>query len=120
LNRALRCDAELPGKPPCGHRRRTQRRLVTAGSKRRRQVGVERRLPPSRQELRPQPQRRRIRRQQELQQAGGGGEGVPARLRRALQRHLARRRHGGRTPNQIRAEQRGLAQCPPANLPLAA
>jgi transposase InsO family protein len=29
-------------------------------------------------------------------------------------------RHGYRTPNQIRAEQRGLAQCPPANLPLAA
>ncbi len=29
-------------------------------------------------------------------------------------------RHGYRTPNQIRAEQRGLAQCLPANLPLAA
>ena len=29
-------------------------------------------------------------------------------------------RHGYRTPNQIRAEQRCLAQCPPANLPLAA
>ena len=29
-------------------------------------------------------------------------------------------RHGYRTPNQIRAEQRSLAQCPPANLPLAA
>jgi transposase InsO family protein len=29
-------------------------------------------------------------------------------------------RHGYRTPNQIRAEQRGLAQCPSANLPLAA
>src|ERR687894_811479 len=29
-------------------------------------------------------------------------------------------RHGYRTPNQIRAEQRGLAQRPPANLPLAA
>jgi transposase InsO family protein len=29
-------------------------------------------------------------------------------------------RHGYRTPNQIRAEQRGLAQCPAANLPLAA
>jgi putative transposase len=29
-------------------------------------------------------------------------------------------RHGYRTPDQIRAEQRGLAQCPPANLPLAA
>ena len=73
---------------------------VTAGARsaagdgrqqRRRQVGVERRLPPGRQELRPQPQWRRIRRQQGLQQAGGGGEGVPARLRRARQRHLARR-----------------------------
>jgi putative transposase len=29
-------------------------------------------------------------------------------------------RHGYRTPNQIRAEQRSLAQCPSANLPLAA
>ena len=29
-------------------------------------------------------------------------------------------RHGYRTPNQIRAEQRRLAQCPPANLLLAA
>jgi len=29
-------------------------------------------------------------------------------------------RHGYRTPNQVRAEQRRLAQCPPANLPLAA
>jgi putative transposase len=29
-------------------------------------------------------------------------------------------RHGYRTPDQVRAEQRGLAQCPPANLPLAA
>jgi putative transposase len=29
-------------------------------------------------------------------------------------------RHGYRTPNQIRAEQRRLAQCPPDNLPLAA
>ena len=29
-------------------------------------------------------------------------------------------RHGYRTPNQVRAEQRSLAQCPPANLPLAA
>ena len=29
-------------------------------------------------------------------------------------------RHGYRTLNQIRAEQRRLAQCPPANLPLAA
>jgi putative transposase len=29
-------------------------------------------------------------------------------------------RHGYRTPNQIRAEQRSLAQCRPANLPLAA
>ena len=29
-------------------------------------------------------------------------------------------RHGYRTPNQVRAEQRGLAQCLPANLPLAA
>jgi putative transposase len=29
-------------------------------------------------------------------------------------------RHGYRTPNQIRAEQRGLAQCPPAHVPLAA
>ena len=28
-------------------------------------------------------------------------------------------RHGYRTPNQVRAEQRRLAQCPPANLPLA-
>jgi putative transposase len=29
-------------------------------------------------------------------------------------------RHGYRTPNQVRAEQRSLAQCPPANLPSAA
>ena len=29
-------------------------------------------------------------------------------------------RHGYRTPNHIRAEQRSLAQCPSANLPLAA
>ena len=29
-------------------------------------------------------------------------------------------RHGYRTPNQIRAEQCRLAECPPANLPLAA
>jgi putative transposase len=29
-------------------------------------------------------------------------------------------RHGYRTPNQIRADQRGLAHCRPANLPLAA
>ena len=29
-------------------------------------------------------------------------------------------RHGYRTQNQVRAEQRSLAQCPPANLPLAA
>jgi transposase InsO family protein len=48
-------------------------------------------------------------------------------LRRALQEFAAHynatwlvARHGYRTPNQVRAEQRGLAQCPPANLPLAA
>jgi transposase InsO family protein len=48
-------------------------------------------------------------------------------LRRGLQDFVAHynatwlvARHGYRTPNQIRAEQRGLAQCPPANLPLAA
>ena len=29
-------------------------------------------------------------------------------------------RHSYRTPNQIRAEQRSLAQCPSADLPLAA
>ena len=29
-------------------------------------------------------------------------------------------RHGYRTPNQVRADQRSLAQCPSANLPLAA
>ena len=48
-------------------------------------------------------------------------------LRRGLQEFVAHynatwlvARHGYRTPNQIRAEQRRLAQCPPANLPLAA
>jgi putative transposase len=48
-------------------------------------------------------------------------------LRRELQDFVAHynatwlvARHGYRTPNQIRAEQRGLAPCPPANLPLAA
>lgn len=48
-------------------------------------------------------------------------------LRRGLQDFIAHynatwlvARHGYRTPNQIRAEQRRLAQCPPANLPLAA
>jgi transposase InsO family protein len=48
-------------------------------------------------------------------------------LRRGLQEFVAHynatwlvTRHGYRTPNQIRAEQRRLAQCPPANLPLAA
>jgi putative transposase len=48
-------------------------------------------------------------------------------LRRGLQDFVAHynatwlvARHGYRTPNQIRAEQRRLAQCPPANLPLAA
>jgi transposase InsO family protein len=48
-------------------------------------------------------------------------------LRRGLQDFIAHynatwlvARHGYRTPNQIRAEQRGLAQCPPANLSLAA
>jgi putative transposase len=48
-------------------------------------------------------------------------------LRRELQDFVAHynatwlvARHGYRTPNQVRAEQRGLAQCPPANLPLAA
>jgi transposase InsO family protein len=48
-------------------------------------------------------------------------------LRRGLQEFVAHynatwlvARHGYRTPNQVRAEQRRLAQCPPANLPLAA
>jgi transposase InsO family protein len=48
-------------------------------------------------------------------------------LRRALRDFVAHynatwlvARHGYRTPNQIRAEQRSLAQCPSANLPLAA
>jgi putative transposase len=48
-------------------------------------------------------------------------------LRRGLQDFVAHynatwlvARHGYRTPNQIRAEQRSLAPCPPANLPLAA
>ena len=48
-------------------------------------------------------------------------------LRRELQDFVAHcnatwlvARHGYRTPNQIRAEQRRLAQCQPANLPLAA
>jgi putative transposase len=48
-------------------------------------------------------------------------------LRRGLQDFVAHynatwlvARHGYRTPNQIRAEQRSLAQCRPANLPLAA
>jgi putative transposase len=48
-------------------------------------------------------------------------------LRRGLQDFVAHynatwlvARHGYCTPNQIRAEQRRLAQCPPANLPLAA
>ena len=48
-------------------------------------------------------------------------------LRRGLQEFVAHynatwlvARHGYRTPNQIRAEQRRLAQCPPATLPLAA
>ncbi len=48
-------------------------------------------------------------------------------LRRGLQEFVAHynvtwlvARHGYRTPNQIRAKQRGLAQCRPANLPLAA
>jgi transposase InsO family protein len=48
-------------------------------------------------------------------------------LRRGLQAFVAHdnaawlvARHGYRTPNQIRTEQRRLAQCPPANLPLAA
>jgi putative transposase len=48
-------------------------------------------------------------------------------LRRELQDFIAHynatwlvARHGYRTPNQVRAEQRGLAPCPPANLPLAA
>ena len=48
-------------------------------------------------------------------------------LRRALQDFVAHynatwlvARHGYRTPNQVRAEQHRLAQCPPANLPLAA
>jgi putative transposase len=46
-------------------------------------------------------------------------------LRRGLQDFVAHynatwlvARHGYRTPNQIRAEQRSLAQCPPDNLPL--
>ena len=48
-------------------------------------------------------------------------------LRRGLQEFVAHynatwlvARHGYRTPNQVRAEQRRLAQCPPANLPSAA
>jgi transposase InsO family protein len=48
-------------------------------------------------------------------------------LRRGLQDFVAHynatwlvARHGYRTPDQIRSEQRRLAQCPPANLPLAA
>lgn len=48
-------------------------------------------------------------------------------LRRGLQEFAAHynatwlvARHGYRTPNQVRAEQRRLAPCPPANLPLAA
>jgi transposase InsO family protein len=48
-------------------------------------------------------------------------------LRRGLQDFVAHynatwlvARHGYRTPNQVRAEQRGLAPCPPANLLLAA
>ena len=48
-------------------------------------------------------------------------------LRRGLQDFVAHynatwlvARYGYRTPNQIRAEQRSLAQCPPANLLLAA
>jgi len=48
-------------------------------------------------------------------------------LRRGLQEFIAHynatwlvARHGYRTPNQIRAEQHSLAQCPPADLPLAA
>jgi putative transposase len=48
-------------------------------------------------------------------------------LRRGLQDFVAHynatwlvARHGYRTPNQVRAEQCSLAQCPPANLPLAA
>jgi putative transposase len=48
-------------------------------------------------------------------------------LRRGLQEFVAHynatwlvARHGYRTPNQIRAEQRRLAQCLPAHLPLAA
>jgi putative transposase len=48
-------------------------------------------------------------------------------LRRGLQEFVAHynatwlvARHGYRTPNEVRAEQRCLAQCPPANLPLAA
>src|ERR687898_82024 len=48
-------------------------------------------------------------------------------LRRGLQEFVAHynatwlvARHGYRTPNQVRAEQRSLAQSPPVNLPLAA
>jgi putative transposase len=48
-------------------------------------------------------------------------------LRRGLQDFVAHynatwlvARHGNRTPNQIRAEQRRPAQCLPAHLPLAA
>ena len=48
-------------------------------------------------------------------------------LRRGLQEFVAHynatwlvARHGYRTPDQIRAEQRRLAQCPADNLPLAA
>jgi putative transposase len=53
--------------------------------------------------------------------------GTVEELRRELQDFIAHynatwlvARHGYRTPNQIRVEQRRLAQCPPANLPLAA
>ena len=48
-------------------------------------------------------------------------------LRRALRDFVAHHnatwlvaRHGYRTPNQVRAEQRSLAQCPADDLPLAA
>ena len=48
-------------------------------------------------------------------------------LRRALRDFVAHHnatwlvaRHGYRTPDQVRAEQRRLAQCPADNLPLAA
>jgi putative transposase len=53
--------------------------------------------------------------------------GAVEELRRAPQDFVAHysatwlaARHGYRTPDQIRAEQRSLAQCQPANLPLAA